>query len=213
MALNVGKELADLKQKTVRELREKYEAVFGEPTRAGNKDWLFKRIAWRIQALAEGDLSERARQRAEFLARDADVRTTAPREPLAALGGNGVGGAANGNGVGHAKPSPSLADERVPPPGTLLTRVYRGQAYHVVVRDDGFEYDGRVFRSLSAIAKLITGSHWNGLLFFNIAKPRTERSADGAAPKNGHAAGNGKAPTERARAVAKPKRRQETVDA
>lgn len=64
MALNVGKELADLKQMTVRELREKYEVVFGEPTRAGNKDWLFKRIAWRIQALAEGNLSERAHQRA-----------------------------------------------------------------------------------------------------------------------------------------------------
>jgi hypothetical protein len=50
---------ADLKQMTVRGLREKYEAVFGEPMRAGNKDFLFKRIAWRIQALAEGDLSER----------------------------------------------------------------------------------------------------------------------------------------------------------
>ena len=79
MALNVGREIADLKQMTVRALRERYEAVFGEPTRAGNKDWLFKRIAWRIQALAEGDLSERARQRAEFLARDADLIVDAHR--------------------------------------------------------------------------------------------------------------------------------------
>lgn len=70
MGLNVGKEIADLKQMTVRELREKYEAAFGEPTRAGNKDWLFKRIAWRLQALAEGDLTERARRRAQELARD-----------------------------------------------------------------------------------------------------------------------------------------------
>lgn len=177
MGLNVGKEIADLKLMSVRELREKYQAVFGEPTRAGNKDWLFKRIAWRIQALAEGDLSERARRRAEFLACDADLRTTGPRVPLAALRGNGTGGGAAGNGVVDAKPLPSLADERVPPPGTVLTRVYRGQAYHVVVRDDGFEYDGRVFRSLSAIAKLITGSHWNGLLFFNIAKPNRAREA------------------------------------
>lgn len=164
MGLNVGKEIADLKQMTVRELREKYETVFGEPTRAGNRDFLFKRVAWRIQALAEGDLSERARRRAELLARDADLRTTAPRTA-----------APGGNGVTAAKPAPSLADERVPPPGTVLTRAYRGQAYHVVVRDDGFEYDGQVFRSLSAIAKLITGSHWNGLLFFKIAKPRTRR--------------------------------------
>ena len=151
----------------VRELREKYEAVFGEPTRAGNKDFLFKRIAWRIQSVAEGDLSERARRRAELLARDADLRTTAPRTPLSTLGGNGTK---------DVKPASSLADERVPPPGTVLTRNYRGQAYHVVVRDDGFEYDGQVFRSLSAIAKMITGSHWNGLLFFKLAKPK----ADGA---------------------------------
>lgn len=174
---------------------------------------MFKRIAWRIQALAEGDLSERARRRAEFLARDADLRTTAPRAPLDAAGGNGVGGGAAGNVVRDAKPSPSLADERVPPPGTLLTRVYRGQAYHVFVRDDGFEYDGRVFRSLSAIAKLITGSHWNGLLFFKIAKPKAEVTVNGAGPKNGQAAGNGKAATGRARIVAKPMRRRETVNA
>jgi len=210
MGLNVGKEIADLKQMTVRELREKYEAVFGEPTRAGNKDWLFKRTAWRIQALAEGDLSERARRRAEFLARDADLRTTAPRAPLATPGGNGERGGAGGNGA-TGKPAPAVLDERVPPAGTVLTRVYRGQAYHVVVRDDGFEYDGQVFRSLSAIAELITGSHWNGLLFFKIAKRRTETAADGAGRENGQASGNGEAPAGRVRIVAK--RRRETVDA
>ncbi len=48
MVLDIGKQIAELKQMTVRELREKYETVFGEPTRAGNKDFLFKRIAWRI---------------------------------------------------------------------------------------------------------------------------------------------------------------------
>ena len=193
MALDIGRELATLKQMTVRELREKYEAIFGEPTRAGNRDFLFKRIAWRIQSLAEGDLSERARRRAEMLARDADLRTTAPRTPLATPGGNGEQ---------DAKPAASLGDERVPPPGTVLTRVYRGQAYHVVVRHDGFEYDGQIFRSLSAIAKMITGSHWNGLLFFKIAKPKARRATDAPRPKSGRAA--------RKR---EPKRRRETVDA
>ena len=81
MTLDIGKQIAVLRQMTVRELREKYEEVFGEPTRAGNKDFLFKRIAWRLQSLAEGDLSERARQRAAELARDADLRTTEPRAP------------------------------------------------------------------------------------------------------------------------------------
>jgi hypothetical protein len=49
MALNVGKDIANVKQMTVRELRENYETVFREPTRAGNTDWLFKRNTWRIQ--------------------------------------------------------------------------------------------------------------------------------------------------------------------
>lgn len=96
MAMNIGKELADLREMSVRELREKYEAVFSEPTRAGNKDWLFKRIAWRIQSLAEGDLSERARRRAEFLARDADLRTTAPRATHAGPDGNAAAGYGSG---------------------------------------------------------------------------------------------------------------------
>ncbi|NOT00442.1 MAG: DUF2924 domain-containing protein [Phycisphaerales bacterium] len=182
MALEIGKQIAVLKQMTVRELREKYEEVFGEPTRAGNRDFLFKRIAWRIQSLAEGDLSERARRRADLLARDADLRTTAPRTPMAAT---------SDDGVRDANPAASLADGRIPPPGTVLTRVYRGQAYHVVVRHDGFEYDGQIFRSLSAIAKLITGSHWNGLLFFKIAKPKAGRAANITSPKRRQEATHG----------------------
>ena len=56
-------ELAALTHMGVSALRGKYAEVFGEPTRTGNKTWLVRRIAWRLQALAEGDLSERARRR------------------------------------------------------------------------------------------------------------------------------------------------------
>jgi DUF2924 family protein len=73
MNLNVGKEVAALQRMTVRDLRTRYAQVFGEETRAGNKPWLVKRIAWRLQSLVEGDLSERA-QRAAELANDADLR-------------------------------------------------------------------------------------------------------------------------------------------
>src|SRR5829696_9474154 len=73
--------IAALGRMTVAQLREKYLEVSGEPSRSGNRDFLFKRIAWRIQSLAEGTLSERARRRAEELARDADVRLTIPRPP------------------------------------------------------------------------------------------------------------------------------------
>src|SRR5688572_31223637 len=73
--------IAALGRMTVTQLRQKYLEVFGEPSRSGNRDFLFKRVAWRVQSLAEGGLSERARRRAEELARDADIRTTIPRSP------------------------------------------------------------------------------------------------------------------------------------
>ncbi len=81
---DIGREVAALKRMTVRELRLRYAEVFGEETRAGNKAWLIKRIAWRLQSLSEGDLSERARQRAAELANDADVRLSPPKaKPVA----------------------------------------------------------------------------------------------------------------------------------
>jgi hypothetical protein len=76
MSANIAKEVAALGRLTVKDLRAKHLEVFGEATRSGNKDWLRKRIAWRIQANASGDLSERARRRADELANDADLRTT-----------------------------------------------------------------------------------------------------------------------------------------
>src|SRR3954471_24278921 len=76
-----------LRQMTPARLRERYQEVFGEPSRSGNRQFLFKRIAWRIQSIAEGPLSERARRRAEELARDADIRTTLPRQRKGSAGG------------------------------------------------------------------------------------------------------------------------------
>jgi hypothetical protein len=79
MHMNVAKEMAALEAMSVGEMRAKYAQVFGEETRVGNKAWLVKRIVWRLQALAEGDLSERARRRAAELAQDADLRLSPPR--------------------------------------------------------------------------------------------------------------------------------------
>ena len=71
--------IAGLQRLTMHELRVPYAELFGETTAAKNRTWLLRRVAWRLQALAEGDLSERARQRAAELASDADLRTTVPR--------------------------------------------------------------------------------------------------------------------------------------
>lgn len=81
MRLNVKKRIAALRRMTVKELRQRHVELFGEPTRSANRQWLFRRMAWRVQALAEGDLPERARRRAHELARDADVRLRPPKEP------------------------------------------------------------------------------------------------------------------------------------
>ena len=79
MIPDLAHQLATLKQQTIAGLRARYAELFGEQTQAGNRAWLIKRIAWRLQALAEGDLSQRARQRALELARDADLRLCPPR--------------------------------------------------------------------------------------------------------------------------------------
>jgi Protein of unknown function (DUF2924) len=142
-----------LKRLTVGQLRQRFAELFGEATPASNRTWLIKRIAWRLQALAEGDLSERARRRAAELARDADLRLNPPRSKSTAPPPEPVS-------------LPAPVDHRLPPPGTILTRPYKGQQLHVQVLTDGFAFAGRVYPSLSAVAKAITGSHCNGFHFF-----------------------------------------------
>lgn len=161
MPTNLNTEIAALKRMTPTQLREKYIEVFGEASRSGNKDFLFKRIAWRIQSLAEGDLSERARQRAAELARDADIRVTMPRQPKerAATADRTTTGAV---------PRDATGGGRLPLPGTVLTRKYRGRLIEVTVLPKGLDWEGQVYRSLSAVAKAVTGSHWNGFLFFGL---------------------------------------------
>lgn len=162
MEATTYQEVQGLSRMTVGELREKYIEVFGGETRSYHKEFLRKRIAWRIQALAEGDLSERARRRAEELANDADLRTRAPRDPVASGSAEVKGRTATG------RISPSC-DPRLPLPGTLLSREFKGCDIVVKVLDNGFEFDGRRYKSLSAIAQEVTGSKWNGFLFFGIA--------------------------------------------
>src|SRR5438034_806350 len=73
-------------------------------------------------------------------------------------------------GQAAAAPVPRIRDPRLPSPGTVLTRPYRGRTIAVTVLESGFEYEGRRFDSLTAVAKAVTGSHWNGLEFFGLTK-------------------------------------------
>jgi hypothetical protein len=161
MSPHIEKEVARLQQMTVAELQTRYAELFGEPTRTGNKGWLIKRNAWRWQAVAEGDLSERARQRARELACEADLRLSPPRQQVSRSPGlRAVLSSA-------ALPAP---DNRLPPPGTVLVRRYKGEALQVKVLPDGFAYQGETYDSLSAVSKAITGSHCNGFLFFRLGR-------------------------------------------
>jgi Protein of unknown function (DUF2924) len=156
MHVNVAKEVAALEAMTVAELRVRYAQVFGEKTRVSHKTWLVRRIAWRLQALAEGDLSERARCRAAELANDADLRLVPPRSALAIPTDKG------------SRAKRDACDPRLPLPGQILRRLYKGRTLQVRILPQGFEFEGAVYRSLSAVAKAITGSHTNGFLFFRL---------------------------------------------
>jgi len=160
--MNIKAELAAMDRLTTGKLVERYAALTGQPVRTRHRAYLIRKIAWRLQADAEGDLSERARRRAAELADDADVRLMAPKRGL------------------DAEPSPRPRavpvvgdrDPRLPAPGAAVTKRYKGRMLEVVVLADGFEYEGRRFRTLSAVAKAITGSHINGFRFFGLGGKR-----------------------------------------
>jgi hypothetical protein len=162
MRIDVGKEVAALRAMSVGQLCERYAELFGEASRTRHKAYLIRRIAWRLQAIAEGDLSERARRRAEELANDAEARVTPPRSFHARLQPGGA----------SMKPNIGSTDARLPSPGTAIVRKYKGLTLRVLVLPDGLEFDGDRYKSLSAVAKAITGSHCNGYRFFNLEGER-----------------------------------------
>jgi hypothetical protein len=147
----IAADLAALQCMTGPELADRYIALYGCAPRSRNRDFLRKRLAWRIQELAEGGLSERALARIEELGVEAWTswrRSSRATEPPSATA------------LTRAR------DPRLPAVGTVLTRVHGTTEHRVTVLDDGFEYRGERYSSLSKIARVITGTPWNGYLFF-----------------------------------------------
>lgn len=165
---SVAKQLADLQRMTSAQLRLKYAEVFGEESRSRHKEWLVKRIAWRIQANLEGGLSERAKRRAAELANEADLRLKAPTTMKMVPEPQPVKPQPVTRGVSRTVPETN--DSRLPPPGTVITRDYKGRKLRVTVQANGLEYEGEIYGTLSAVAKAVTGSHCNGFLFFKLGK-------------------------------------------
>ena len=135
-------EIENLRRTSLAGLREKFREVFQEETRSRHREHLFRRIAWRLQALAEGDLSKWARGRAHQIAQDASLRTVAPRDFLTVSGERVQTAPSDRN---RRQP-----DSRLPLPGVLLSRKWKGRTLLVEVLVKGFRYENRHYASLSA---------------------------------------------------------------
>jgi len=112
-----------------------------------------------MQANAYGGLSERARRRALEIANDADLRIRAPKNFLKVD--------LDETRTLETRVAPT-EDPRLPMAGTELVRRYRGKDIVVRVREDGFEYSGQIYRSLSSAVRQATGTPWNGFAFFGF---------------------------------------------
>jgi hypothetical protein len=152
------------------DLAERYKELHGQPCRTRHRAYLIRKIAWRIQANAEGDLTERARKRAAELADDAEIRVMAPKTMICPP--------QVGETMTVTRPVPSEEekpnDPRMPSPGTALVRQYKGRTIRAVVLEDGrsVECDGERFRTLSALANRVTRSHMSGFRFFRLGVKR-----------------------------------------
>lgn len=174
MALDLQNETKVLKALPVKDLQARYRELWGASTNSRNRDYLIKRITWRMQELETGGLSERAKQRLVEVLDDCALRVRPPQSFLQAV--DAVSGSrtgrGRGKGTGMGQDDSPGRDSRLPPVGSELRRAFRGTEVVVQVLDRGFLYQHRYFPSLSAVAKEVTGQHWNGFLFFGLTHRR-----------------------------------------
>jgi Protein of unknown function (DUF2924) len=150
-------EIESLRKLTTNQLKQRFRDICGEESLSSNHTHLFRRIAWQLQAKASGGLNDRVLSRASQLVRDTDPGLPLPQSFRAAL-----------HCITEAQPD---RDVRLPPIDRAIERSYRGKQFVVVVRENGFEYNGRLYASLSSVARQITGTRWNGFQFFGLTEP------------------------------------------
>jgi hypothetical protein len=126
-------------------LKSKWRALFDTEPPPYNRRFLESRLAYRIQELAYGGLKKETTERLRALAKQYD-----------------------GKPGGRSKGRP----DRLPIAGTRLVREWQGVPHCVTIRGDDFEFQGRPYKSLSAIAREITGVRWNGWVFFGLKNHR-----------------------------------------
>jgi len=147
----IVEQIMNLKNQSVEELKAKYEEVFsGEKPTSSNKPFLWRKIAYRLQEIEYGGLSIDTQNRVTELINQYDPVNNKMLRPKNVDNKNKTNG----------------RDTRLPIPGAIIKKVYKGRIIEVKVLEKGFEYEGQAYKTLSAIASKITGDHWNGYLFF-----------------------------------------------
>ena len=132
-------QLAALKTAPIAALKARWRELFDTEPPPYNRRFLEHRLGYRIQELAYGGLKPETVERLDALADEFDGKLSRRRRI-----------------------------ENKPIAGTRLIREWKGVEHQVTVRDEGFDYQGRPYKSLSAIARAITGTRWNGLIFFGL---------------------------------------------
>lgn len=146
------------------ELQAIHREMFGAEHAIANCQHLRRKIAWHIQAAKEGGLAEAVRSFAISIARETELRTRVSENAARRRDAIPPELSVITMVVGHAP------DARLPMPGSLIVKKYKERTLVVKVLDDGFEYEGRHYTSLSTIAGEVTGTRWNGFTFFGLGK-------------------------------------------
>jgi len=144
------KQVTELAEMPYEALKQRWRDLYGTDPPAYSRQHMIRRLAYRIQELAYGGLSEEAKATLERIADEDEARRRPGRKDR------------------------WKAKSTQPIPGTRLVRNWNGRRYEVTAVVDGFELDGRRYRSLSAVAKAITGAHWSGPQFFGLRTAKKE---------------------------------------
>lgn len=151
-------QISKLRSADLKGLQDAYKQAFGKSSRSRNREWLFKVIAKKIQDNEEPESAKRPVPLAQLVAKYAKSAKNKPksakREKKSKSKVKPVGG----------------RDPRLPKVGAALQREYKGKKLHVTVEADGFTFSGKSYKSLSALAKHITGQIINGFAFFGLVK-------------------------------------------
>ena len=145
MKNSVLSQLAALKGASAPVLKARWRELFETEPPAYNRRFLESRLAYRIQELAYGGLKKETVERLRVLGKQYN---------------------------GKSGEKPKGRSQRLPIAGTRLIRDWQGTEHSVTVRGNDFEYQGRPYKSLSAIAREITGVRWNGWVFFGLKNHR-----------------------------------------